>query len=141
MMTGGVALSRAHGPRPEVQEYRFPSHFIMLSRAKGPRAARDSISRKLEGYLHMSKKAVNSTVLPMLSSTARNDPDILVTLGVKCGLDEDDVGYLLGVDPDSQRVQGIMARVRSELGVEDEDAAPGKRGGRSRPGKRSLGDF
>lgn len=141
MMTGGVALSRTHAPRPDVSEYRFPSHFIMLSRAKGSRAARDSVSIKLEGYLHMSKRAVSSTVLPLLSSMVRHDRELLVSLSVKCGLDGDDIAYLLGVDSSSKEVHEIVTIVRKELGTEAEEPATGRRGGQSRRGRQSLKDF
>jgi len=141
MMTGGVALSRKHGVRPDVREYRFPSHFMMLSRAKGPRAARDSISRKLEGHLHMSRRAVNSTVLPLLASVTRRDSDLLVSLSVKCGLDEDDIGFLLGLDSDSRQVGEIVSKIHERLGDEDDNESPGRH--RAKPGreKRSLKDF
>ena len=141
MMTGGVALSRRHGPRPDVQEYRFPSHIMMLSRAKGPRAIRDSISSKLEGHLHMSKRAINSSVLPLLTAITRNDSQLLVSLGARCGLDEDDIGFLIGSDPDSPQVQEIVTKIKSELGGENDDATSAKRSSKSRDGKRSLKDF
>jgi len=141
MMTGGVALSRTHGPRPEVTEYRFPSHFMMLSRAKGPRAARDSISKKLVGYLHMSKKAINWSVLPLLAAVARNDKELLVNLGVRCGLDEDDIGFLLGVDADSKAVQEVVSRMKQELEGGSEDSRTARNSSKPRGSKRSLKDF
>ncbi|OGS55923.1 MAG: hypothetical protein A3K60_03415 [Euryarchaeota archaeon RBG_19FT_COMBO_56_21] len=141
MMTGGVALSRKHGPRPDVQEYRFPSHIMMLSRAKGPRAARDSISRKLEGHLHMSRRAINASVLPLLTSITRNDSELLVNLGAKCGLDEDDIGFLVGADPDSKQVLEIVSKIKAELGEDHDDEPTGRRSSKSKDGKRSLKDF
>ena len=141
MMTGGVALSRKHGPRPPVYDYGFPSHFIMLSRAKGPRAARDSISGKLALHLHTSKRCVNESTLPLLSVAVRNDRELLRSLTYELDLDEGDVGFLLGTDPDSADVKGIMTDVRGAAASGDDAKSGRPKKARSGRGKGGLGDF
>ena len=141
MMTGGVALSRHHGTRPPFQEYRFPSYFIMLSRAKGPRAVRDSVSSKLAEHLHTSKKCVTESTLPFLQQIVRRDTELLVKLARELELDEGDVGFLLGVESDSSDVQKVLAQAKStDAGFEESNS--GKRG-RSRSSRRtgSLSEF
>ncbi|MCU0858985.1 MAG: replication factor C large subunit [Thermoplasmata archaeon] len=137
MMTGGVALSRGRAPRPHVDDYGFPQQFIVLSRAKGQRTARDSLCRKLGAVLHASPRRVAESTLPYLSEIARKDRDFLVRLAVGAGLDEGDIGYLLGVDPDSREVSEAASKVKAARGGDQGDR-PTKGGGR---GKRSLADF
>ncbi|MGQ9588456.1 MAG: replication factor C large subunit [Thermoplasmata archaeon] len=138
MMTGGVVLARTHGPRPGAFEYKYPSHFILMSRAKGPRASRDSISRKLAAYMHTSRRCVTSSSLPYISNIARNDEEFLIWLVRDLGLDEGDVAYLLGADPDSREVSRIMSQIRAP-----DVSRGGMEAGRTRSGanKRNLADF
>lgn len=139
LMTGGVALSRRGGLRPQVYEYRFPSYFIMLSRAKGPRAARDSVASKLAPHFHMSKRTFNRSTLPLLAALLRNDEELLVRLIRERGLDEDDVSFILGLESDSPRVARAMERAKGEEGPAEEGT--GKRPRPSARSGRSLADF
>jgi replication factor C large subunit len=138
MMTGGVALSRGHEPRPSVYKYGFPGFFIVMSRAKGPRAARDSISSKLADYLHTSRKCVIDSTLPYLSAMVKNDQELLGKLVSDYGLDDGDVAYLLGVDVDSPAVQNVI----SQSGISAQEAsAGGKKRGKGARGIGRLQDF
>ncbi len=114
LMTGGVAISRKHGPRPSVYEYRFPGYFILLARSRGPRAARESITGKMVEYLHTSKRQINESMLPYLSILARNDEELLMRLTSELSLDESDIAYLLGAEPDSPRVRNVVAKLKGE---------------------------
>lgn len=138
MMTGGVALARSHGARPYVGDYGFPSHFIVMSRAKGANAARESIRAKLSPVFHTSGKEFNEAILPPLATLARREKGILVKLAVESDLDDGDVAYLLGSEPGAADVEDVMAKVRAARG--DGDAG---RAAKARPGKRTkgLGDF
>ena len=138
LMTGGVAISRRHGGRRHAGEYRIPSQFIVLSRAKGATAARGSLKEKLSPQFHTSGKSFNDSVLPSLVLLARRENDILEKLAVDAELDEGDIAYLLGCDTDSPRVTALAGRVRAAKGRE----APGK-AAKPRPSSRArrLGDF
>jgi len=130
LMTGGVALSRKHDARSSVYEYRFPSHFTMMSRSKGMRGTRDSVSGKLAAHMHTSRRCINESTLPLISTMVRNDRELLVTLTKELGLDEGDLAHLLGVDPDSRDVQEL-----AKVNKEDKRAERGRDGKRtSRPG-------
>ncbi len=137
LMTGGVVLSRQDMGRALSREYRFPSHFIVLSRASSLRSQRGSVSGKLARYLHTSQRCVNDSTLPAISALVRRDRELLVRLGMDLGLDEGDVAYLLGVGTDSPEVASVIEDVRSA----------GKRGpsGHERPragwGNKKLGEF
>ena len=140
LMTGGVALSRVRPAGAERLEYRFPGQLIVMSRARGPRAARDSLAKKLAVYFHTSSKCIKDSTLPLLSTLVSNDEELLVELGKKLDLDDSDVGCLLGVEPSSVKVTKLVARMRQDRpGEEDEPAA------RKRPGtagaKRKMGGF
>lgn len=140
MMTGGVALSRGSMPRPQVMEYRFPSFFMMMSRAKGRRAAREAVSRKLGAQLRTSWKRVNESSLPYLSAIAKRDEEFLLKLCLDAELDEGDVAFILDTDPDSAAVTRVIARAKEVRTGETAGPASGKRSKKS-PGKRSLADF
>ncbi len=138
LMTGGVAMSRRRGRRRHAGEYRIPSQFIVLSRAKGATTARRSLREKLSPQFHTSGKSFNDSVLPSLVMLARREKDLLNKIAVDAALDEGDVAYLLGREPGSAEVEAVMARVRAARGGED-----GGRAAKARPRSRgrSLGDF
>lgn len=137
LMTGGVALSRRHGPRPNVYNYRFPGYFILLSRSKGPRAARESITSKMVEFLHTSKREMNESMLPYLSILAKNDSQLLVKLSRDLAFDEGDIAFLLGEEPDSDRVQMIVSQVQG-----DETSKPNAKGDAGPSRRRGgLGEF
>jgi hypothetical protein len=109
-----------------------------MSRAKGPRAARDSISSKLADYLHTSRKCVIDSTLPYLSAMVKNDQELLGKLVSDYGLDDGDVAYLLGVDVDSPAVQNVI----SQSGISAQEAsAGGKKRGKGARGIGRLQDF
>lgn len=128
LMTGGVALARERSQRPIIPEYRFPGHFILLSRARGPRAARESLAEKVHGYLHTSKRRLYESALPLLCTLLRNDRELLVKLAIELGLDEGDIAFVLGEDVDSSAVRRVLDEIASR-------PEPGGRhgGGTSRP--------
>jgi replication factor C large subunit len=125
MMTGGVALSRTSGTRPSINDYGFPSQLIVLSRARGPRAAHNSVSSKLSGYFHTSSKRLKESTIPFLQQMASKDRELVLRIAKEAGLDEGDVAYLLRVEPDSPEVDSIM---RDLKGDESSPRKTGKRG-------------
>jgi len=137
MMTGGVVMSRKHGQGARLNEYRFPSHFIVMSRAKGPRAAMESLCSKLAGYFHTSKKVLRESIIPLLAEISRNDTELLVHVGQKLELDEGDIAYLLDDEPGSKVVVQVMAKIQRR-GAEDVD--PDSKRKRSGTG-RGRGSF
>jgi len=137
LMTGGVALSRRHGPRPNVYNYRFPGYFILLSKSRGPRAARESITSKMVEFLHTSKREINESMLPYLSILAKNDSQLLVRLSRDLALDEGDIAFLLGEEPDSDIVQKVVSQVKG-----DEATRPDLKGDAGSSRRRDgLGQF
>lgn len=138
LMTGGVALSRRYGRRPHVADYGFPSHFTVMSRAKGTMSARVSLRGKLSPQFHTSGRSFNESVLPSLALLARREKGILDKLAVDAELDDGDIAYLLGCEPDSPDVAAVVARVRAAKGG-DESTKVAKRKPSSRG--RGLGDF
>jgi len=140
LMTGGVVLSRKKGARPSVYDYRFPGAFIVMSRAKGPRAARASLATKLQEHLHTSRKCVNEAALPYIVAMVRNDQELLLHMAAEFEFDEGDVAYLLGQESGSRRVQEIVSRARGDN--EPEAPRTAKKGGRARKrGAKGLQGF
>lgn len=138
LMTGGVAVSRKRGRPRHAAEYRIPSQFIVLSRAKGAMAARNSLREKLSPQFHTSGRSFNESILPSLVMLVRREEELLLKLATDAKLDEGDIAYLLGRRPDSREVAAVAARVRQTQGDEQVGKAPRPR--RSGQG-RSLGDF
>lgn len=139
LMTGGVALSRVQKASPEHPRYRFPGQFILLSRAKGPRIARDAVAGKLGAYYHTSKKCIKESTLSLLAATVRRDEELLIELGKKLDLDDSDVAFLLGTEPSSERVVRVVAAIQE--GRFEGDEPPQAKRPRSSAGKGRLGDF
>jgi replication factor C large subunit len=140
LMTGGVALAKSGSPGPGPPEYRFPGQFIVMSRAKGPRAIRNSVADKVAGYTHTSRRCVLDSTLPFLSVMAKRDDELLVELGKNLDLDDADIGYLLGVDPDSGSVSRIMNRIKGETARAEDGGKAGKNPVRPR-GRKELTKF
>ncbi len=137
MMTAGVALSRKSGTRPYVSEYRFPSFLIVMSRAKGTRSSRESISSKLAPYFHTSSRMFGESILPYLSKLLAMDQELMVKLACETDLDDGDISNLLHVDPDSSIVKAVRAKVRA---IKGEDEVVSKKTPRRKSG-RSLAEF
>ena len=135
LMTGGVALSRKHGSRPDVWGYRFPGFFIMLSRSRGPRAQRESISSKLTSTFHTSKRAIIESVLPYIAYIARKDDEFAFNLCKEAQLDEGDIAYLLGEEIDSPKVLQLTSRLK-ESGDLPEEAPKSRKPSRGRSATR-----
>jgi replication factor C large subunit len=110
IMTGGVALAREGETGPRPQEYRFPGQLIVLSRARGPRLARNAVAQKIGSHIHTSTRCVKESTLPLLSLLVRRDEELLVALGKELELEDQDVAYLLGLEQDSARVAHVMAQ-------------------------------
>ncbi len=139
LMTGGVALSRKATVGQTASEYRFPSYFILLSRAKGPRAARDSVASKLAPHFHASKRRFNESILPFLPTILSNDDELLVAIIQSTGLEEDDVAVLLGLDSDSPQVSDAMRKAKGE--EHSEEKASRRKPAPSGRARRSLADY
>jgi len=141
LMTGGVSLARTQGKRVPAREYRFPSHFIVMSRASANRSARASVVSKMASYMHTSVRVVNDSTLPYFSLIVRNDEDMLVGLVSEMDLAEEDLAYLLEVDPSSEKVRRAIDKAKASPQREVGDSPRSGRGGQQRARGRSLGDF
>jgi len=141
MMTSGVALTHRDAPRLQAGEYRFPSHFIVMSRARGLRASRESIAGKLADHFHTSKRRASDAMLPYMCVLARNDRQLLVNLVTEVELDEGDVAYLLGKDPDSKDVIEVIRLAHGgSYGIDSSDRGKKKSAGSGRS-RRSSSRF
>ena len=112
----------------------------MMSRSRSIRGARTSISKKLSPYFHTSAREVARSILPYLSAMVRNDPELLVSLGMELELDEGDIAYLLGVEPGAASVKRAMSSIQALRSGETQERPVGQgKASRSRAG--NLSDF
>lgn len=134
LMTGGVVLSR-QGPAPGfTPNYRNPSYFGMLKRAKGPRAKRNAVAGKLAEYMHTSRRRVMDSSLDLIALAVRKDEQLLIDLARRLQLDEAEIAYLLGEEPESARVARVIASVGAAASDEDGDLETGSRSSRTHRG-------
>jgi len=134
MMTGGVALSRSSRVRSKVSDYGFPGALIVLSRARGPRAALGSVSGRLSGYFHASPRCLKESTIPLLQTMVKHDRELLVRISREAGLDEGDIAYLLRAEPGSASVESIVTEARGD------EPAP-KKGSKKGHGRGSTTRF
>ena len=125
MMTGGVALSRSSEVRPRIGNYGFPGSFIVMSRARAPRAALTSLAWKLSGIMHTSSRCLKESTIPLLQTMVEHDRELLVRISRDAELDEGDVAYLLRKEPGSAEVESVMTEFR---GGETASKKGGRRG-------------
>jgi replication factor C large subunit len=63
-MTAGVAMSKIHPYR--FTKYGFPQKILLLAKAKGTRAIRESICEKVASKCHLSKRKASTEIMPFL---------------------------------------------------------------------------
>jgi DNA polymerase III delta prime subunit len=124
IMTGGVssALDRSSGaPLPEA---RFPMFLAAMGRARVQRQVRQSLLRKVGGALHLSSAKALESTLPMLfelfDPALRTPAARAIRAGLvrRAKLSEEEVAYLMGVEPDSPHVVEALAQAEPSIGRE-----------------------
>jgi len=63
-MTAGIAMAKIHPYR--FTKYGFPQKILLLARAKGMRAVRESICEKIAAKCHLSKRKASTEIMPFL---------------------------------------------------------------------------
>lgn len=119
ILTGGVGSALARSPSAPPVRIRFPSFLAGMGRSRAARALRQETLARLGPVLHLSVRKGGETMLPMLFQLF--DPDrpgfhgpearrIREGLLRAARLEPDQVGFLLGVEPDSETVAEELAR-------------------------------
>src|SRR3990172_1604067 len=77
--------------------------------SKTPPAAKGSPGRKIGPRGHPGGPGIVPGTLPAPQEIARADPEFRVVLASECGLEEKEVGFLLGEEEDSEAVKRTLA--------------------------------
>lgn len=127
-MTGGVSLALATS-RPSSEEAPFPEFLGVMGRTRGSRAARQQILSRLGRALHHSRRKGVESTLPFLDGmfSGRSRPDEQARFGRalvrELGLGEEEVAFLLRIEPGSARVQSLLPP-RERASPADDAAEP-----------------
>ncbi len=123
MMSMGVATARRD--RPRGGQLGFPQYLLLMSRSRGRRGARNSLARKLGGYLHTSGAVALNDILPPFQALFSGDEELRVQMTAQLALDEKEVAYLLDEAEDSHAVKHLLERAGAVEGARRAgDAAP-----------------
>jgi len=161
LMTGGVSLALHDGPGAgRSAGVSFPAFLGDMGRSRALRATRDSLAKKAGHRFHLSTAKSREVVLPFLERifSAASGRGSRVEVRQRAGaiaheleLTPEEVGFLLGTEPDSRAVTEILAGsapVAPPVRSEDEETptrpGPTVSDGSGEPPKRvqrQLSDF
>jgi replication factor C large subunit len=122
MMSMGVATARHD--RPRGGQLGFPQYLMQMSRSRGLRTARNSLSKKLGGHLHTSMEVARNDLLPAFRALFTGDEEFRVYTTAVLGLDEKEVAYLLDESEDSHAVKHLLERAGQIEGVRTSGEGP-----------------
>lgn len=123
MMSAGVASARRSSIINR-ERVRNQTYFTKLGRVKGIKKTKASLCKKMADYTHNSTKRVLTDLLEPYKTLFKNDPELRVVVAAEAGLDEDEVGFLMGEKPDSKTVKSIMASAKEFAPRGDPDDTP-----------------
>jgi DNA polymerase III delta prime subunit len=115
LMTGGVSSALDRAPEAMRPEVRFPGFLAAMGHARVQRALRLSLLGKVGDVLHLSTRKGGESMLPMLFVLFDPDRDSPATRSLQVGmirrakLTAEEVGFLLGREPDSEAVLALLA--------------------------------
>ena len=160
VMTGGVSLALHDRPGSGGKGgVAFPQFLGEMGRSRVLRATRDSLAKKSGRRFHMSKAKTRELIVPFLEGIysaaalrgARGDlRRTAVAISRELELTPEEVGFLLGTEPDSKAATDLMGGAAASSGAEPEpeesskesDSRAGKGGSDpSKPVQRQLSDF
>lgn len=110
MSTCGVASARMTD-RASKERMKFPSYLMKMSRSKGSRAVRKSLSLKLAALLHTSTSRVDHDILPYVKEVLRNDRAMCVPLSESMKLEPEEIAMLLDCKPESKEVKAVVSEM------------------------------
>lgn len=127
MMSCGVSMAKSRTYSGYVS-YAFPGWLRKMSVSKGRRATMNSFAKKLGAHTNKSTKVVLHEYLPYFRTLYTQDREFRLSMTKRLGLSEEDVGFLIGEKPDSQKVRRVFDDIRKIEAVgkapEPEDEMP-----------------
>ncbi len=122
MMSMGVTAARRD--RPRGGQLGFPQYLLQMSRSRGLRTARNSLARKLGGYLHTSSAQALQDLLPPFRALFASDEELRIHMTAILALDEKELAYLLDETEDSHAVKHLLEKAGAIEGARKTPDAP-----------------
>ena len=153
LMTGGVGLALHEHPVPVMGEALFPRFLGEMGRSRGMRALRESLVDKVGARFHLSHAKARDTYLPFLEGIFRPGRpgatrprlrEVARAMAHELELTPEEVGLLLGAEPDSDAVRAILsisAEVEPAPGPGEGVPAGVEEPGEPRRRQRRLSEF
>jgi replication factor C large subunit len=119
VMTGGVGVALDRPSSSGTPDIRFPTFLIDMGRSRGNRQARQAVLGKVDPIFHLSMRKGQESVLPFLfrlfdppspGFRSRSSGAVRAWIIRRARLEPEEVGFLLGVEPDSELVAEEVAR-------------------------------
>jgi len=95
LMSGGVSVAKSKS-YSGYAGYQFPSWLRKMGSSKGVRAVRESLSRKIGSFCHLSASQARQEMLSLFSHLFATDRDFAAWMTARLSLEEDEVDALLG---------------------------------------------
>ena len=92
---GGVSQIKDKPRLPPFIRYGFPQRLLLLARSREARRRRDALVEYLAQNLHVSKSAVRSEILYVLSALSKANPSVVEKLSKSLGISAVDIKTLL----------------------------------------------
>ncbi|MCI4365136.1 MAG: AAA family ATPase [Thermoplasmata archaeon] len=160
LLTGGVGMAIRDGAVPVREGAAFPQFLGEMGRSRWQRALRDGATVKAAHRFHLSREKVRLHVLPFLETVVRRGSEKGARSDLRSSsqalvreldLTREEVGYLLGTEPESPLVD-LLFEVPDPLrgsshGRTEDDPSPGDTAmpsappGVARKVQRSLSEF
>jgi DNA polymerase III delta prime subunit len=150
LMTGGVALSLRDRPTTVGGGAAFPLFLSEMGRSRGIRGIREGLVAKLSDRFHLSHEKCRESLLPFLDALVRpvkgrrSPPELRALvrrIARELELTAEEVGFLLGTEPDSSDVQEILGPTPDAPPAPEEEAPPPAKDTGSRRRQRQLSEF
>ncbi len=88
---------------------RFPGYMTKMSRSRTIRGTKSTLEMKVATFMHTTASRAEFDVIPYLAQMATSDPSCRAALVLDLGLNENELGYLIGKKSDSKDVKTAMA--------------------------------
>jgi DNA polymerase III delta prime subunit len=119
LLTGGVGFAIREHPVPVREGAAFPQFLSEMGRSRGQRGLREAVVAKAAEHLHLSKEKARLYTLSYVegivgAGTERGAPadrrKVALALVRELDLTREEAAYVLGVEPDSPRVQTLFEK-------------------------------
>jgi DNA polymerase III delta prime subunit len=150
LMTGGVALALRDRPTTVGSGAAFPQFLGEMGRSRGARGVRDGLVVKMSLRFHLSHAKCRESLLPFLEGLVRpakgrrNPPelrDLARRIAGELELTAEEVGLLLGAEPDSTEVQEALGPVPDASRPPEDEVTPPASDTEPRRRQRQLSEF